>query len=1422
MARARKRRYKGAGEAARWRHQWLELVTTSGPFLTLPVINRVFPNGLPPVSTAHRAVLRAAVESMLATDGAARGDLIDLLLRDVANWGPRLVEGTAIPATLAEPIPGHAGLISPDFAFYVDGARDDESSGSGEMAAVDLDTEYDDIPSETSAAGAGADPGAGVDTTGDVDDANIDAEDDDGDSEDDDSDEATVDENPWRMLGLVVPWGDKPLARVTRDGWAASPVERLAVLLRARNVPVGLVTDGRWWALVWAPIGGTTAAAVWDADRFSTEPETLRALVALLTRSRFLAATPGDRLPALFDESLTAQEEVTVTLGNQVRDAVEMLVGTLDRLDGESGGRILRRTSGDDGKPGSEASSKPISDDEFYDGVVTVMMRIVFLLFAEERRLLPSDDYRYEAAYGIGRLVNQLEDRANVSGEHELEHHFGAWHRLLATTRALHRGVAHEDLRLPAYGGGMFDPDRYPWLEGRTSAAPDPTAAPPQVDDRTVLHMLSAVQYVTIDGERRRLTFRSLDVEQIGYVYEGLLELEVRTATEVTLSLQRRTSGNKRWPKGKSEEAAEIPLSAVGQWLENPPDYLKKQIATRTGWSPSRAEKELIRILEVHERAAVLRAVRGDEDLAQEILPIAPALRWDDRGQPAVTLKSRRYIAPSTRRAATGTHYTPRQLAEDVVDNTLEPLVYRPGPLETSDRNAWQIRPSSEILALRVADIAMGSGAFLVAACRYLADRLLDAWVEEGSADATRARTRQQRGTMPGDADVEHVLLDARRLVAEHCLYGTDINPLAVEMAKLSLWLITMDRERPFGFLDDRLVCGDSLLGLHSVEQLETLHIDPAAGRKLASGTLDYGSDWRAMLARAADLRRRITATPVVTIRDVEHKTRLLAEAQQLSGSLRTVADAITGVGLRVAKASKKDTENAFLSLQFVVASDAIDALAAQTEKDIQAGRHAGTVPRVPLHWPLAFPEVFVDTANMGFDAIVGNPPFAGGKKISGAVGGDYLAWLQRWDGCGVKGSADLAARFVLRAEKLLAFRGQLGYITTNTLIQGDTLEVGLLQVAGRGLLLRRGLSSHPWPSDSASLEIVGVWMSRAQLAAGALPWLDGEEVPSIGPDLEPVGRISGRPYPLAENENLAFIGSYVLGLGFTMAPSSAHELIERDPRNAEALNPYVIGKDLNQRPDCSASRWVINFHDWSLERSEAYPDLLDIVGRLVKPERDKKKRVVHKRNWWLYADYRVGLHDAIADLDHVLAMTLHGDTAMPVSTLSGAVYSHGTVVFALATGPDLAVLSSAVHFVWLLRYTGSLGHTIRYAPSNVFSTLPRPRPTENLARLGKRLDAQRRGLMLGRSWGLTTTYNHVHDPADHDPAIVALRELHAEVDHAVMEAYGWSDLDLGIGHHKTKIGTRWTVSPAARFELLDRLLEENHRRHALESGETQ
>lgn len=124
---------------------------------------------------------------------------------------------------------------------------------------------------------------------------------------------------------------------------------------------------------------------------------------------------------------------------------------------------------------------------------------------------------------------------------------------------------------------------------------------------------------------------------------------------------------------------------------------------------------------------------------------------------------------------------------------------------------------------------------------------------------------------------------------------------------------------------------------------------------------------------------------------------------------------------------------------------------------------------------------------------------------------------------------------------------------------------------------------------------------------------LDGRQVRAITPSLDPESRVSGNPHRLAANADQSFQGSNILGLGFIMPPDAARALISQDPRNSEVLFPYLNGEDLNSRPDCSASRWVINFHDWPIEQAQQYEDCFALVEQKVKPERAKNNRKVRR-----------------------------------------------------------------------------------------------------------------------------------------------------------------------------------------------------------------
>jgi hypothetical protein len=488
-----------------------------------------------------------------------------------------------------------------------------------------------------------------------------------------------------RLLGTVCAPGQRPTSRIPGSSWAATPVDRLAQLCRHHGIELGLATDGRWWALVWAPRGGVTTTALFDAVSWAeaAERDVVRAFISLLCRRRFFAVPDEATLISLLRASLGRQEDITDALGVQVRQAVELLVAAIGRAD------VAARQRGE---PGLEH----IDAHEVYHGAVTVMMRVVFLLFAEERGLLPADNELYLRAYSVSRLCAELEQQAREGSEDDLEHSSAAWHRLLALFGAVYHGVEHSRLHMHPHDGSLFGPDTFSWL-------------PLSLDDRTVLHVLRAVQYITVgrgrNAERRTLSFRTLDVEQIGYVYEGLLSFEGYRADQVVVGLI-----------GKAGLEEEVPLVDLEALAARTPDVLSLAVALSETYkdskigSPRVVEKLLAPMAGIDREEARKRllAVTGNDwPLAERLLPFVGLLRTDLRGLPVVILPGALYITESPLRRNTGTHYTPRPLAEEVVEHALQPLVYSPGPLQTADRDQWQPITAEQILALKVADTAV-------------------------------------------------------------------------------------------------------------------------------------------------------------------------------------------------------------------------------------------------------------------------------------------------------------------------------------------------------------------------------------------------------------------------------------------------------------------------------------------------------------------------------------------------------------------------------------------------------------------------------------------------------------------------------------------------------------------------------------------
>jgi hypothetical protein len=304
-------------------------------------------------------------------------------------------------------------------------------------------------------------------------------------------------------------------------------------------------------------------------------------------------------------------------------------------------------------------------------------------------------------------------------------------------------------------------------------------------------------------------------------------------------------------------------------------------------------------------------------------------------------------------------------------------------------------------------------------------------------------------------------------------------------------------------------------------------------------------------------------------------------------------------------------------------------------------------------------------------------------------------------------------------------------------------------------------------------------------------------------------------PHRLVANEAQSFQGSNILGKGFVLRPEQAQDLIAKDPRNRHVLFPFLSAEDLNSQPHCHASRWVINFHDWPLDKAAEYSEAFAIVEREVKPARATNNRKVYRDYWWQYGEKRPALLAAIAGLDKVIVVALHTKLLMPARVSSDQVFSHGLCVITSPSKAQLATLSSTMHLGWTLQRGSTLETRIRYTPSDVYETFPRPNETTRLHSAGESLERARQRVMASDAGrGLTDSYNLVHSESHTSTEVDALRQAHIEVDKATAEAYGWTDLDLKHGFYAAPQGQRFTIAPDVQTEILDRLLELNHARY--------
>ena len=812
---------------------------------------------------------------------------------------------------------------------------------------------------------------------------------------------------------------------------------------------------------------------------------------------------------------------------------------------------------------------------------------------------------------------------------------------------------------------------------------------------------------------------------------------------------------------------------------------------------------------------------------------------------PAITNHQFNFIK-GDERSSSGSHYTPEELVKPLIVHSLDYLI--------ADK-LKETNPEAGLLSLSICDVACGSGHILLSAARRVGFEL------------AKFRSKEDQPT-------PSVLRIAIRDVIKNCIYGVDLNPLAVELCKVALWLEAHEPGQPMNFLDHHIKCGNAIVGLAHFEELENgiaseaFKTLPGDDKEIATAFRNRNNLERKTKGQLStfdvtnaddDLKglqkefTSFTQLPENTPEQIAKKDKAYKDLTQGKKwfRLKQIAD------LQVAQffIPKTEANKEKLTTQ----SQYISYLKTNAQIIDRGAAMATSLDKRFFHWFLEFPSVF---QNGGFDCILGNPPFLGDRRLKDAYGEEFLEWIRTkyTDGATV----DLVVYFFLRINNLIANNGFQSLISTNTVAQGKAREFGLEKIIANGSTLNFAIKGMKWPG-LAAVEVSLITIYKGNWNGKF--YLNGNETKQISPFLDTADN-TGTPHPLFLNEGKSFQGSIVLGKGFILEPNEAINIIKQNPKNKEVIFPYLNGDDLNNNPEQNPSRFVINFFDWSEQKIQQYQQPFNILNEKVKPERQRWKedksgnpiigeyalRKPLPEKWWQHAEKRPALYNATKQVKRVLISCRVSKYVNQSFVEVGAIFDVATSVVTRSEYWEYTFLQSSLHSLWAWKYGSTMKFDIRYTNRDCIDTFPilenLPNEVQNkLENIGEVYHEFRKQLLLNLQLGLTKTYNLFNNKSvqatnldakdkqvialqkhlektpntlDFEEAvlgIIKLRRLHKELDEAVLEAYGWNDITLQHDFYQVENlpendCLRYTIHPEARKEVLKRLLELNHKIH--------
>ena len=1126
-------------------------------------------------------------------------------------------------------------------------------------------------------------------------------------------------------------------ARSSRDSsdWDASHVQRMDRLLRDTGVQIGIVATDLEIHLIYAPKAENSGHIGFpvSAMRGVEGRKVVAALDMLLSYTRVLASyTPVNvRLPALLEKSREAQNKVSEELAEQVLGALYELIKGIQTADQDARGKVL----------GKYLREHP---ELVYHGLLTVLMRLIFLLFAEDKGVMPAGPL-WSRNYSVHGLFERLRDDAQKHGAN-MDKRYGAWGQLLTTFNLVYNGCAHPQMKMPARLGYLFDPSRYPFLSR------DEAGHQPLVSDAIIHSVLRSL--LVLGGER--ISYRALSVENIGVVYETMMGFSVYQANGSCVVLK----GAQAPAACELDELMALEGAKRTTFLEE-----------LTGWKP---------------KASIGNAIKAAKDQGELLDALADRIRRDITPRPLTN--GGLTLQPGEERRKSGSHYTPQQLTRPLVAKAFEPHFVKMGDKPDPDA----------VLSMTVCDPAMGSGAFLVEATRQLSDKLLEAWAAYPEKDPCQKLGADDR------------VFVAMRTVAQRCIYGVDRNPAAVDLAKMSMWLLTISKDHPFTFMDHSLKHGDALVGM-SKEQIKKFHWDLSKG----------GSILPEMRILDKEVEEAVQARLELRNLDADRTLELevkLAEADRKMMKAKQAGDLLVYAWFSNEKDKARNEARDRYTDRLI---EAIQP-GSPERKAIDALRYAPK-PLAPFHWELEFPEVFAGGAK-GFAVFVGNPPFAGKNTMAASNTSRYSEYLTSVCSPKSSGIADLVAYFFVRMYSLLRPNvemrlGTLSMISTKTIRQGETRESSLALIRKDGGVIYDARRRVAWPGKAA---VVIATISIAKGKVDSVYFLDGKPASCVSSFLVDAN-LEDTPPPLAENHNKSFQGVIARGLGFNFEDdnpkatplSVMRTILAESPSDQPFVKVYIGGEQVNNQAEFSPERYIIDFGVMDHDEARSHARLFSIIEKKVKPERLQCNQKRVRDYWWQHEATRPAMIAAISGHPRVLVANRGAAKFLTFSFLpSGCVYSDKLYVFSDPTYAHFAVIQSRVHEVWARMFGTSMKDDLTYTGTTCYENYPFPTLGGELEAVGQRYNDARSAIMVSLQLGLTKLSNRLNAFDDHTSQIISLRELHAAMDKAVLSAYGWGDITPAYefsGDYDNDDGTAGSVrlnfTEDVRDEILLRLL---------------